>query len=77
MMADRVVDMAIFRLRKLIPVRYPDGQIDKIPMPLLNTMIESRKIAEFKRQEGWVVIGRDAIRGMNNGQRPGKERRWH
>lgn len=69
--------MGVFRLRKLIPVRYPDGQVDKIPLPLLNTMIETHKIIEFKRKEGWVVIGSDAIRGMNHGQLPGKERRWH
>lgn len=69
--------MGIFRLSKLISVRYPDGQIDKIPMTLLNTMIESHKIIEFKRKEGWVVIGRDVIRGMGRGQQSDKERRWH
>lgn len=69
--------MGVFRLRKLIQVRYPDGQVDKVPLPLLNTMIETQKIVEFKRKGGWVVIGRDAIRGMNHGHLPGKERRWH
>ena len=69
--------MGVFRLGKLITVRYSDGQIDKVPMPLLNTMIETHKIVEFKRKEGWVVIGTDPIRGMNHGQIPDKERRWH
>lgn len=69
--------MGVFRLRRLIPVRYPDGRTDKIPVPLLNTMIEHRKIVEFKRKEGWAVIGRDSIRGMNHGQVIEKERRWH
>lgn len=69
--------MGVFRLRKLITVRYPDGQTDKIPLPLLNTMIETHKIVEFKRKEGWVVIGRDAIRGMDHGRFSGRERRWH
>ena len=69
--------MGAFRLRKLIPVRYPDGQVDKIPRPLLNTMIETHIIIEFKRKEGWVVIGRDAVRGMNHGQLSGKERRCY
>ncbi|MCK4508473.1 MAG: hypothetical protein KAU27_08035 [Desulfuromonadales bacterium] len=69
--------MRTFRLRRLIPVRYPDGQVDKIPAPLLNTMIETHQIVEFKRRGGWVVLDRDAIRGMNHGQLSCKERRWH
>ena len=69
--------MGVFRLRRLIPVRYSDGQIDKIPMSLLNTMIEAHKIVEFKRKEGWVAIDTDPIRGMDHGQLPDKERRWH
>jgi hypothetical protein len=40
-------------------------------------MIETHKIIEFKRKEGWVVIGSDAMRGMDHGQLPDKERRWH
>ena len=68
--------MGVFRLRKLIPVRYADGHVDKIPPPLLNTLIETHKIIEFKRKEGWVVVGSDAIRGMDYGQLFGKERRW-
>jgi hypothetical protein len=68
--------MGIFRLRKLIPVRYADGHVDKIPSPLLNTLIETHKIIEFKRKEGWVVVGSDAIRGMDHGQLRRKERRW-
>jgi hypothetical protein len=68
--------MGVFRLRKLIPVRYADGHVDKIPSPLLNTLIETHKIIEFKRKGGWVVVGSDAIRGMDHGQLRGKERRW-
>jgi hypothetical protein len=70
-------DMGIFRLRRLIPVRYHDGQVDKVPLPLLNTLVETHKIIEFKREEGWIEIGSDAIRGMNHGRLYGKERRWH
>lgn len=68
--------MGVFRLRKLIPVRYADGHVDKVPSPLLNTLIETHQIIEFKRDEGWVVVGSDTLRGMNHGQRRGKERRW-
>ncbi len=69
--------MGVFRLRKLIPVRYADGHVDKIPSPLLNTLIETHQIIEFKRKEGWAVVGSDAIRGMDHGQLLGKERRWN
>jgi hypothetical protein len=69
--------MGVFRMRRLVPVRYPDGRLDKVPPQLLNTMIETHKIVEFKRKEGWVVIGSDAIRGMDHGELEGRERRWH
>lgn len=69
--------MEVLGLRKLITVRYPDGQIDKIPKALLNTMIETNKIVEFKRKEGWVVVCRDAIRGMDHGYCKGRDRRKH
>ena len=69
--------MGVFRLRRLIPVRYSDGHVDKIPSPLLNTLIETHQIMAFKRKESLIVIGIDAIRGMDHGQLRGKERRWH
>jgi hypothetical protein len=69
--------MGIFSLRKLIPIRYTDGHVGKIPSPLLNTLIETHQIIAFKRKEGWVVVGSDAISGMNHGQLRGKERRWN
>ena len=68
--------MGVFKLRKLIPVRYADGHVDKIPSPLLNTLIETHQITEFKREEGWIAVGSDTVRGMNPGQLRGKERRW-
>lgn len=67
--------MGVFRLRKMIPVRYPDGHVDKIPSLLLNTLIETQKITEFKRKEGWVVVSGAAIRGTNHGQFRDRERR--
>jgi hypothetical protein len=69
--------MGCFRLKRLIPARSSDGHVDKIPSPLLNTLIETHQIIAFKRKEGWIVIGIDAIRGMDHGQLGGKERRRH
>ena len=68
--------MGVFRLKKLITVRYADGHVDNIPSPLLNTLIETHQIVEFKRKEGWIVVGSDAIRNMNHGRLREKERRW-
>ena len=45
--------MGVSRLRKLIPVRYTDGHVDKIPSPLLNTLIETRKITDFRLHLTW------------------------
>ena len=67
--------MEIFNHKKKITVRYPNGKTDKVPSVLLNTLIETKMVTEFKRKDGWVVIGLDAIRGMNSGEAPRKERR--
>lgn len=63
--------------RKLITVKYPDGQINDIPTVLLNTMIETKKIVGFKRKDGWVIIGKDSIRGMGHGHYHGREKRYY
>ena len=62
---------------KMITVKYPDGHYEDIPKPLLNTLIELHKIVEFKRKSGWVVIGKDAIRGMGREPFKGKEKRCY
>jgi hypothetical protein len=69
--------MGVFSLKRLIPVRYSDGRVDNVPSPLINTLVETHQIIAFKREECWIVIGIDAIRGMDHGQLGGKERRRH
>lgn len=72
-----MLEMGMFGLRNLITVRYSNGQIDKIPRPLLNTMIETHKIIGFKRKKSWVVVDKDAVRGTDHGYYNGRERRRH
>lgn len=72
-----MLNMGVFRLRRLIPVRYSDGHVEKIPSLLLNTLIETHQITAFKRKEGWIVVGSGDIRGMGHKQHSGWERRWH
>ncbi|NIQ08815.1 MAG: hypothetical protein GWO08_18040 [Gammaproteobacteria bacterium] len=62
---------------KSIAVKYPDGHYENVPKALLNTMIELHKISEFKRKKGWVVIGKDPIRGMGRGPFKGREKRCY
>ena len=61
----------------LIPVIYPDGRHDLVKDFYLSYLIEQNNITQFKRKEGWAVVGRDPVRGMNRGQVIEKERRWH
>jgi hypothetical protein len=46
----------------LIQVKYPNNRYDYVKNNILDIMIESNKITEFKRSTGWVRIGIDPIR---------------
>ena len=46
----------------LIQVIYADNHHDFVKPTMLDTLIESRKISQFKRSSGWVTIGMDPIR---------------
>jgi hypothetical protein len=46
----------------LIHVRYLDDGYDMVKNNILDTLIESNKVVEFKRASGWVKIGIDPIR---------------
>ncbi len=47
----------------MIRIRYPDGRFDMVKAMHLDRLIAARQISSFKRQSGWVVLGRDPIRG--------------
>ena len=46
----------------LIHVKYLDNGYDMVKKNVLDTLIESNKVVEFKRATGWVRIGVDPIR---------------
>lgn len=46
----------------LIQVKYLDDGYDLVKKNVLDTLIESNKVVEFKRASGWVKIGVDPIR---------------
>ena len=59
----------------LIRVMYSDGKFDMVKPRLLDDLIEQQKVTSFKRAAGWVVVGRDALRSMNQKNYRGTERR--
>lgn len=46
----------------LIQVNYPDNRFDYVKEKILDTLIEARKIARFRRSSGWVTLGMDPVR---------------
>jgi hypothetical protein len=61
----------------LIRVMYDDGQFDMVKPQMLDTLLETNRVTNFKRDEGWTVIGRDTIRSNLRSQGyQGLERRF-
>lgn len=50
----------------LIRVMYTDDKYDYVPDSRLDELIESGKIKQFCRADGWVTVGRDPVRGMGS-----------
>jgi hypothetical protein len=46
----------------LIRIMYRDGRFDMVKSFFIDWLIESGRIAMFRRSEGWVVLGRDPVR---------------
>ena len=46
----------------LIQVNYPDNRFDYVKEKILDTLIEAKKIARFRRSSGWVTLGMDPVR---------------
>jgi hypothetical protein len=59
----------------MIRVMYDDGRFDMVKPGMLDNLLNSQVVTSFKRNNGWVVVGRDAIRSSSRGNYRGMERR--
>jgi hypothetical protein len=50
----------------LLHVIYTDNHYDYVKDFMLDDLIESQKIAKFRRSAGWVTIGVDPIRARKH-----------
>lgn len=60
----------------LIPVVLKDGHEELVSKDELQFLMSKQQILFFKRSEGWVVLGRDNMRGLKVPYN-GVERRQH
>ncbi len=58
-----------------IPVIYQDGMMDMVEPQVLQRLIEEDGIVKFQRTDGWVYLGIDPVRRMENTNYRGPERR--
>jgi hypothetical protein len=59
----------------MIRVLYSDGRFDMVKPDMLDTLLNRQIVSSFKRNSGWAVVGRDAIRSSSLGNYRGRERR--
>jgi len=67
--------MGFFRQSTKINVVYKNGVKDRISPALLNTLIDTRQIDQFERDEGWAKVGIDPTRKAAQTDYTGAERR--
>lgn len=67
--------MGFFRRSTKVNVVYKNGVKDRISPALLSTLIDSRQIDQFERDDGWTRVGIDPLRGMGGVSYEGGERR--
>jgi hypothetical protein len=48
--------------KSIVQVEYTDNHYDFITGRLLNSLLDSNKVAKFKRISGWVTVGVDHLR---------------
>lgn len=54
----------------LIHVNYTDNRFDYVKDNMLHSLIETRKIAKFRRSTGWVRVGIDPVRQFQRSVAP-------
>lgn len=59
----------------LIRVMYSDGRFDMVKPNILNNLLGKQAVSSFKRDSGWVVVGRDTVRCSGQSTYRGIERR--
>ncbi len=59
----------------LVPVMLRNGTEEIVSSQVLERMLEENQVTFFRRHSGWVVVGRDPLRGMGGELYVGKERR--
>lgn len=59
----------------MIRVMYPDGKTEMVRPPLLKLLIERQRIQQFRRDDGWALLGQDPIRSKQPSVYDGPERR--
>lgn len=59
----------------MIRVMYYDGLTEMVRPPVLQHLIQTKKIMRFRRTEGWTEIGTDPVRVDIQNSYSGQERR--
>ena len=59
----------------MVRVMYYDGMTEMVRQPVLQHLIETRKIHKFRRVDGWAVLGVDSLRDKKPHDFQGDERR--
>ena len=59
----------------LIRVRYVDNRFDMVRPEILDRLIETGKVREFERRDGWVMPGIANLRRKNRNRFSGTDRR--
>jgi hypothetical protein len=67
--------MGFLRQSTKINVVYKNGVKDRISPALLSTLIASRQIDKFEREEGWARVGTDPTRASHEVDFTGEDRR--
>lgn len=53
---------------QLVLVKLKDGSTCRMAKKALNIFLSHDRVAKFKRDDGWVVVGKDPMRNMHDDQ---------
>jgi len=59
----------------LIRVKYVDNRFDMVRPEILNQLLDSGEVLEFRRTDGWTAVGNSSLRRQDGGVYSGPERR--